>query len=149
MGSVVRGAVVYLTLLLVFRLAGKRTLKETTTFDLVLLLIISESIQQAMLDNDSSLTNAFLLVITLVTLDITLSLVKEYSPRARRILEGVPVLIIEDGTMHQDRMRKERVDRDDVMAAAREKQAVSRMDEIRHAVLEENGDITVIPRERR
>ena len=60
MDSVIRGLVVYLVLLIVFRFSGKRTLAQTTTFDLVLLLIISETIQQALLDNDNSMTNGLL-----------------------------------------------------------------------------------------
>ena len=77
MDSVIRGLAVFITLLVVFRVAGKRTLHETTTFDFVLILIISETVQQAMIDNDNSFTNAFLLVCTLVGINILFSLLKQ------------------------------------------------------------------------
>ena len=73
MNSVIRGAMVYLFLLVIFRLTGKRTMAEITSFELVLLLIISEATQQAMLDEDNSMTNAMLLITTLVGLNLLLS----------------------------------------------------------------------------
>ena len=73
MDSVIRGAVVYLFVLLIFRIAGKRALSEVTTFDLVLTLIISEAIQQALIDSDNSITNAFLILVTQVGLDVLFS----------------------------------------------------------------------------
>ena len=79
MESVIRAAVVYLVLLVLFRIAGKRSLAEVTTFDLVLLLIISEATQQAMVDNDNSMTNALLLVVTLISMNILFSLIARRS----------------------------------------------------------------------
>ena len=73
MDSVLRGLLVYFFLLIVFRISGKRTLSQTTSFDLVLLLIISETTQQAMVDNDHSITNGFLLIMTLVGTSILLA----------------------------------------------------------------------------
>src|SRR5215208_7445629 len=113
MDSVFRGLAVYAFLFLIFRIAGKRTLNQITTFDFVLLLIISESIQQAMIDSDNSVTNAFLLVVTLVGLDILLSLAKQRSSRLARLLDSTPVIVVEDGRLHRDRMKKERIDESD------------------------------------
>ena len=73
MFSVLRGVLVYFFLLVIFRISGKRTISQITTFDFVLLLIISEVVQQAMIANDNSMINAALLVITLVGLDIGVS----------------------------------------------------------------------------
>ena len=84
MESVIRAAAVYLFLLLVFRLAGQRTLAQITTFDLVLLLIISEAIQQALIGNDNSMTNAALVVLTLAGLNVALSILKQRSKKAER-----------------------------------------------------------------
>src|SRR4026208_1960013 len=109
MDSVLRAAAVYFLLLLVFRLAGNRSIGQITAFDFVLLLIISEAIQQAMITTDYSVTNAFLIVVTLVGLDIMMSLWKQKSERVARILDGIPVLVIENGKLHHDRMQKERV----------------------------------------
>lgn len=148
MDSVIRGFAVYAFLLLIFRIAGKRTLNQITTFDVVLLLIISESIQQALIDSDNSMTNAFLLVVTLIGLDIALSVVKQRSKRLARLLDGTPILIIEDGKLHRDRMQKERIDEADILSSARELQGVERLEQIKYAVVEESGHITVIPKEK-
>jgi uncharacterized membrane protein YcaP (DUF421 family) len=146
MDSVIRGAVVYLFILLVFRIAGKRALSEITTFDLVLTLIISEAIQHALIDNDHSMTNAFLIVITLVGLDILLSLLKERSDAVAKAIDDTPVLILRDGELLSDRMKKERVDEADILEAAREQEGIERLEEVKYAILERGGHITVVPK---
>jgi uncharacterized membrane protein YcaP (DUF421 family) len=148
MDTILRAVFVFFLLLVIFRIAGRRTLAQITTFDLVLTLIISEAIQGALLNSsDHSLTNAFLLVVTLVGLDIGLSLLKMRSQRLERLIEGVPVVIVEEGVLHQDRMERERVDRGDLLEAARELQGLGRIDQIRYAVVEKNGRVTIVPKE--
>lgn len=147
MDSVIRAAAVYFLLLIVFRIAGNRSLAQLTAFDLVLLLIISEGIQQAMITSDYSFTNAALLVITLVGLDIMLSLWKRRFPLAGKILDGCPVLIIADGKLQHDAMNRERVDKGDILSAAREKQGLESLDQIKHAVIEPSGGISIVPKE--
>lgn len=145
MNSVLRAAVVYLFLLLIFRLAGNRSAAQITAFDLILLLIVSESIQEAMITDDYSLTNAFLVVITLVGLDIMMSLWKQRSERVEKVLDGVPILVIEDGKLHHARMKMERVDEGDILNAAREHHGLERLDQIKHAIVEASGGITIVP----
>jgi uncharacterized membrane protein YcaP (DUF421 family) len=145
MDVVLRAVTIYMLLLIIFRIAGKRALSQTTTFDFVLLLIISEAIQPAMVRDDYSLTNAFLLVVTLVGLDIALSLIKQRSHRIEQLLDGVPLVIVEDGKPIKDRMQKARVDENDVLTAARELQGLERMEQIKYAVLERSGGISIIP----
>jgi uncharacterized membrane protein YcaP (DUF421 family) len=145
MDSVLRASVVYAVLLVLFRLAGKRTLAEVTTFDFVLLLIISEATQQAMVGSDNSMTNSLLLVGTLIGLNIFLSELKQRFAVVERVLDGMPLLIVEHGKPLKDRMNKERVDVDDVLDAARESHGLERMDQIKYAVLERNGKISIIP----
>ena len=147
MDSIIRGAVVFLFLMVVFRVSGKRTLSQVTTFDFLLLLIVAETTQQAMIDSDNSMTHAALLIITLVGLDIGLSLLKQRSRRLERLMDDVPLVIVQDGEPIEDRMRKCRVDADDVLHAARELQGLERMDQIKFAILERSGGITVIPKE--
>ncbi|HEU4653823.1 MAG TPA: YetF domain-containing protein [Steroidobacteraceae bacterium] len=147
MDSVIRATVVYAVLLILFRLAGKRTLAEVTTFDFVLLLIISEATQQAMVGSDNSMTNSLLLVGTLVGLNILMSELKQRFAVVERVLDGMPLLIVEHGKPLQDRMAKERVDVDDVLDAARESHGLERLDQIKYAVLERNGKISIIPGE--
>jgi uncharacterized membrane protein YcaP (DUF421 family) len=147
MESVIRGLVVYVFLLLIFRIAGKRTLSENTNFDLVLLLIISETTQQAMVDNDHSITNGFLLILTLIGASIGLSLLKQRFPALEQWLEGTPLVIIENGKVLADRMDKTRVDETDILEAARSLRGLERLEQIKYAIVERNGDITIVPAE--
>lgn len=146
MDAVLRAVALYLFLFLVLRLAGRRTVAELTPFDLVLLLIISESTQQALLGNDFSVVNAFLLISTLIVLDIGLSLVKRHFPRATPYLDGLPMVIVENGRALQERMRLARVDVSDVLQSARESQGLETLEQIKYAVLEVNGHISIVPK---
>ncbi|RIH80952.1 hypothetical protein Mterra_03421 [Calidithermus terrae] len=149
MDSVIQALAVYGFLLVLFRLAGKRSLAQITTFDFVLLLIISESIQNALVGQDYSLTHAALLVMTLVGVDIGLSLLKQRSPRIERLLDDVPLIVLENGKPLKDRMNKARVDEEDILSAARELQGLERLDQIKYAVLERSGGITIIPKQQK
>ena len=148
MESVVRALVVYSFLLLLFRIAGKRTLSENTNFDLVLLLIISETTQQAMVDSDHSVSNGFLLITTLVGTSIGLSLLKQRIPVLEKWLDGTALVIVENGRMHKDRMDKVRVDEADVLESARKFQGLERLEQIKYVIVERNGEITIVPAER-
>src|SRR6186713_643614 len=119
MESIIRGLIVYVLLLVVFRIAGKRTLSEATSFDLVLLLIISETTQQAMVDGDHSMTNGAILILTLVGSDILLSLFKQWFPALEAVLDGTAVILIRNGRVLQERLRRERIDVNDILEAAR------------------------------
>ena len=146
MESVIRGVLVYAILFLIFRIAGKRTLAQTSPFELVLLLIISETTQQAMVDSDHSVTNAILLITTLVGMSIALSVVKHYSKTASKWLDGVPVRVQRDGEWDREAADASRVDEEEVLTAARMTRGLRRLDEIDHAVVENYGKISVIPR---
>ncbi len=145
MDSVLRGLLVYFFLLIVFRISGKRTLSQTTSFDLVLLLIISETTQQAMVDNDHSITNGFLLIITLVGTSIVLATLKQFFPRLDLLLEGQPVLVVNKGKLLHDIMNKARVGEEDILSAARMLHGLERMDQIKYAILERDGEISIVP----
>ena len=146
MESVIRPALVYLFLLLLLRLTGKRTLAQITSFDFVLLLIISEATQQALIGEDNSMINSAIVVSTLIGLNIVMSLLKQRSKWFDRLLDDIPLVIVADGKPLKDRMDKARVDEDDVLDAARENHGLERMDQVRHAILERDGQISIIPR---
>lgn len=148
MESVVRGVAVYGLLLVIFRITGKRALGQITTFDLVLLLIISEAIQNGMVGAGHSVTNALVLIVTLVVVDVGLTWLKTRAPAVERWLEGAPTVIVEDGRPLHDRLARWGVDVGDVLRAARNLQGLERLDQVKYAVLERNGDISIIPRER-
>src|SRR5436309_4133313 len=97
MESVLRAAAIYFFMLILFRIAGKRSVTEMSNFEFVLLLIVGEATQQAVLGKDYSLTNAFLVIATLIGINIGLSLVKQRSHRFRRLFDGMPLVIVEHG----------------------------------------------------
>lgn len=146
MDSVLRGAAVYCFVLFIFRLAGKRSLAQMTTLDLVVLLIVAGATEHAMLGDDFSLTNCFLLSMTLLGLDRLLGVWKLRQPSVAKVLEGVPLVLIQDGHIQYDRLQKARVDVNDVLAEARAHQGLERLDQIKYAVLELNGTISIVPK---
>jgi len=145
MDDIARSLAIYGMLLALFRLTGKRALAQITTFDFILLLIIGEATQQALLGNDFSLVNAFTVIVTLMVADLGLSLAKQHSRKLNRILEGEPLLLVDNGRFMKEHMDKARVDEEDILEAARSLQGLERADQIKFAVLERNGEITVIP----
>ena len=146
MEIVLRSVAIYAVVWLVFRISGKRTLKDLTTFDFVLLLIISECTQQGLVGENYSVTGALIAVSTLVVVDILLSLAKRRFEKVEKVLDNVPVLLIENGRLHRDRLRKERVDEADILVSARQLRGISRLDDIEYAILETSGSISIIPK---
>jgi uncharacterized membrane protein YcaP (DUF421 family) len=149
MDSVLRGLAVYFVLLLVTRLSGRRALAEMTPFDFVLILIVAETTQQALLGEDYSIVNAAILILTLFTTDIGLSYVKRRFRRIAKVVDGTPTLLVCHGQPLDEVMRKVRVDIDDVLQAGREQHGLERLDQIEFAVLEIGSRISIIPARQR
>ena len=149
METVIRGIVVYFFLMVVLRLSGRRSLAQITSFDFVLLLIIASTAQQALLGEDFSLTNAMILVITLVGVDVALSYIKQASSTASIILDGSPTVLISRGELDNDALRRSRVELEDVLQAARQQHGLKRLHEIGFAILEVDGSLSIIPAEGR
>ncbi|AZF10438.1 MULTISPECIES: DUF421 domain-containing protein [unclassified Pseudomonas] len=145
MDSVLRAAAIYLVLMILFKVAGRRSLAELNTFDLVLLMVIGEATQQALLGDDFSLTNAVLVIVTLIAIDIGLSLLKQRSLWFSRVLDGGPTVVVEEGRVLHERLKRARLDEDDILEAARSAQGILEIKHIRFAILERNGKISVIP----
>ena len=148
MDSVLRGAAIYFFLLLVTRLSGRRTLAQTTPFDFVLLLIIAETTQQALLGDDFSITNAVVLITVLFGLDIGMSYVKQWLPPVALVLDGGPTILVSNGVPDWRAMKRARVELADVLASARQHQGLARLEEIKFAILEAGGDISIVPARR-
>ena len=147
MDTVLRSVIVYLFMLLVFRISGKRSLSQITTFDLILLLVISEAAQQALVGNDFSITNAFVVIATLIALDTAFSWIESRSPAFSRAVEGLPVVIVENGKLLEDRAKQEGLTLAEILAQGREKHGLERLDQFKYAILERHGGISVIPTE--
>jgi uncharacterized membrane protein YcaP (DUF421 family) len=119
MDPVLRGFIIYFAVWLFIRLSGRRTLAELTTFDFVLLLIIAEATQQALLGDDFSVTNGLLLVLTLITINIALAVLQRYWPPIGKVFNGVSMVIVEEGRPLRELMERARVEDEDVLEAAR------------------------------
>lgn len=145
MDSVLRAAAIYLVLMVLFKIAGRRSLAELTTFDLVLLMVIGEATQQALLGDDFSLVNALLVIVTLIAIDIGFSLVKQRSLRFSRLLDGGPTILVEQGRVLHRRLKHARLDEEDILEASRSAQGIVDISQIKFAVLERNGKISIIP----
>ncbi len=145
MDSVLRAAFIYFFLLIVFRIAGRRTLSEMTTFDFVLLLIIGEATEPVLLGDDPSMVHAAIVIITLLFINIGMSLIKSRSKTMEKLMDGVPTIIVEHGRLMQERMSTARVSRDDVMEAARRMHGIERLEPIKYAIVEVSGGITIVP----
>ena len=123
METILRGLVIYLIVWLLMRITGKRSLAQVTIFDFVLLLMIGEATQQALLGNDFSVTNAFLAILTLIGIDIVVTRAGQRWPAFDKFTNDVPLVLIENGRPIDDRLEKSRVNEDDVLAQARMQQA--------------------------
>ncbi|HVL03011.1 MAG TPA: YetF domain-containing protein, partial [Acidimicrobiales bacterium] len=108
--------------------------------------VIGEGAQQGLLGEDFSVTNALLVITTFIVFDIGLGLAKQRLPWLERAVEGTPVVVFADGQPLQDRMDRVRINESDILEAAREKQGLERLDQVKFAVLERSGGISIIPR---
>ncbi|AVU76900.1 DUF421 domain-containing protein [Pseudomonas sp. Fig-3] len=147
MDSVLRAAAIYVALLVLFKIAGRRSLAEITTFDFVLLMIIGEATQQALLGDDFSLTNSLMVIVTLIAIDVGLSLLKQRSQWVSQLIDGGPTIIVEDGRILKARLRHARLIEEDIMEAARSSQGIETLEQIKFAIIERNGKISVIAKE--
>ncbi|KGB03385.1 MULTISPECIES: DUF421 domain-containing protein [Leclercia] len=147
MEMILRAVAIYLILLVVFKIAGRRALLQMTSFDLILLLIISEATQQALLGNDFSVTGAMLTIVTLVVIDMLFGVLKKYIHGAESVLDGSPVILVSHGELQNDKLKKVDVSCDDILVSARQNHGITELKEIKYAILERNGHISIIPEE--
>ena len=147
MDTVLRSAAVYIFLMLIFRISGKRSLSQITTFDFILLLIISEATQQALVGQDFSFINTAVVVVSLVVLDITFSWMEGRWPVFGRVVGSLPVVVVEHGRLLHDRAKQEGVTLSEILAAGRENHGLERLDQFKYAILERHGGISVVPTE--
>jgi uncharacterized membrane protein YcaP (DUF421 family) len=147
METVLRSVAVYLFVLVVFRISGKRSLSQITTFDFILLLIISEATQQALLGNDYSIINALVVIASLIVLDVAFSWMEGRWPGFGRVMGSLPVVIVEHGRLLDDRAKQEGVTLSEILAAGRELHGLERLEQFKYAILERHGGISVVPTE--
>ncbi len=140
---VLRACIVYFVLLVMIRASGKRTMGQFTPFDMLLVVLLGNAVQNALLGPDTSVGGGLVLAVTLITLNWTVGLVSARSARIEAIIEGSPVLLARDGQVYKDVLRKELISRVDFDRALREAGCIA-VDDIQSAVLETNGHITIV-----
>jgi uncharacterized membrane protein YcaP (DUF421 family) len=143
MDLVLRAVVVFAFVLLLTRVIGKRELGSLQPIDLILLIVLGDALQQGLTQDDYSLTGALLVVSTIAVLQVFVSWVAYRFPRSRPVLEGEPIIILQDGRLIERNLRRERLTENDVAEEAR-KQQIAHLADVRFAVLETSGTITFI-----
>ncbi len=144
---VLRTAIVYLFLVVVLRITGKREVGQMSILELIVILIISDAVQNSMVGENATLWGGLVAVLTLLAMDLGLKALTGRSKRLRRAVEGEPRLLVRDGHLLDRALREEGVEPDQVRAAIRG-QGIARVEDVRLAVLETDGSISVIPMER-
>jgi uncharacterized membrane protein YcaP (DUF421 family) len=139
---VARAVIIYVFLLVILRMTGRRQVGQLAPFDLVLLLVLSNGVQNAINAGDNSLTAGIVLSVTLIALNVTMANVTWRWRKLEALIEGKPRLLIHNGKMVQQGLAKERITRHEMMAALRDA-GVSKIEEVQTAVLETNGHISV------
>ncbi|HLB22094.1 MAG TPA: YetF domain-containing protein [Solirubrobacteraceae bacterium] len=145
MDLVIRAAVVFFFVFLVTRVVGRRELSQLEPFDLILLVVVGDLVQQGVTQNDESVTGALIVISTIAMLTVAVSWLSYRSRRVRLIAEGEPIVLVQDGRPIERNMRRERITLQDIEEEARQAQITSVAD-LRWAILEDNGRISCISR---
>lgn len=146
MDIVLRAAAMFALLYILLRLLGKREIGQMTSFELVVLIVMGDLIQQGVTHNDMSLVGATLAVITFAFLALALSWATYLFPRAEKLLDGEPRVIIRDGTLLEDNLRRDRVTRAEVESEMR-LAGIGSMRDVAWGILETQGKISFIKRD--
>lgn len=143
---VLRAVVVYVFVLVVVRLAGKRSVGQFTPFDLVVVVLLGNAVQNSLIGQDTSLLGGLLLAATLIGLNWLVGWITARSPRVDRLVEGSPVLLVRDGVVFEQALRQQHLSRGDLDESLRQ-QGCDDIDDVALAVLETNGHVSVIRRQ--
>jgi uncharacterized membrane protein YcaP (DUF421 family) len=145
---VLRSAATFIFVLVLMRVLGRRELSSMEPFDLVILVVIGDLVQQGVTQQDYSITGSILAVGTIGILTVIASWLSFQFPRVRPVLDGRPVVLLEDGKPIEDNMRRERITLDELAAQARLSEIES-LDQVQWAVLETGGQVSFIKKQRR
>jgi uncharacterized membrane protein YcaP (DUF421 family) len=141
---VARTALVYLAVFVGLRLAGKRELGQMTVFDLVVILLISNAVQNSMVGIDFSVQGGIVAAFVLLALNRGVALARLRGGRWGRLIEGTPTVLVEDGQLIEPHLRRESIERDEVEMVVRE-HGIDSLDDVKLAVLETDGSISIVP----
>jgi len=145
MDIALRAAFLYAFVVFLMRVMGRRELSSLSPLDLVLLIVLGDAIQQGMTQDDYSVTGAVIAVSTIAVVQVGISYLSFRSRRARRVLEGEPVVIIEDGKLIERNLRRERLTEDEIAEKMRTQQIAS-VEDVEWGILESSGNMSFIPK---
>ena len=146
MESILRATFAFFFFLILFRVIGKRAASELTMMDFVMMTLIGGTVFYMMSAGDFSMANGITLAVTLIVLNYFSGILMKKSKMAKAFLDGVPMVLVKDGEVYEDRIRKSHVSVMDILQAGRE-QGIEKLEDIRYAVLEKGGNISIIKRE--
>jgi uncharacterized membrane protein YcaP (DUF421 family) len=145
MDLVLRATAVFFLILVITRAVGRRELSSMEPFDLILLVVMGDLVQQGVTQSDYSLTGATIVIVTIAVLTVGTAYLSFRFRRLRPLLEGEPVVLVSDGRVLRDNLRRQRMTVEEVLAEARQ-QSIGELDDIRFAVLETSGRISFLKR---
>jgi uncharacterized membrane protein YcaP (DUF421 family) len=143
MDIVIRATVIFLLVLFVTRVMGKRELASLEPFDVILLVVIGDLVQQGVTQSNYSLTGSILAILTISILTVATAYLNVRFRRLRPLLEGEPIVLIERGNILERNLRRERLTLEELIAEARQ-QSIGSLDDVEWAVLETNGKISFL-----
>jgi uncharacterized membrane protein YcaP (DUF421 family) len=145
MDIAVRGIVLYLFIVLVMRIIGRRELSSMSPFDLILLIIVGDAVQQGLTQDDYSVTGALIAVSTIASMQVLTSYLTFRSERARKVFEGLPIVLVDRGKLVGENLKRERMTEDEVAEEMRAQQ-IGSLGDVEWAILEANGSVSFIKR---
>jgi uncharacterized membrane protein YcaP (DUF421 family) len=145
MDLVIRATVIFFFIFLVTRVAGRRELSALEPFDLILLVVLGDLVQQGITQSDESVTGTLIVISTITLLSVAVSWVSFRSGKVRLVTEGEPIILVQDGEIIERNLRRERLTHGDLEEEARQQQVAS-LSDIRWAILEKEGTISIIPK---
>src|SRR5438552_8549064 len=145
MDLAIRAVVLFTFIFLLTRVIGRRELSSLEPFDLILLIVIGDAVQQGLTQDDYSVTGSLIVVSTFAIMQVLVSYASFRFPVLRPALEGEPIVIVQDGKPIERNLKRERLTVGEILTEARQQQ-LARLDEIEWAVLETSGKISIIPK---
>jgi uncharacterized membrane protein YcaP (DUF421 family) len=145
MDLVIRATVIFAFIFLVTRISGRRELSSLEPFDVILLVVLGDLVQQGITQSDESVTGTLIVISTVTLLSVAVGWVSFRSRKVRVVTEGEPIVLVQDGRVIERNLRRERLTRGDLEEEAR-RQQISSLEDIQWAILEKGGSISVIPK---
>jgi uncharacterized membrane protein YcaP (DUF421 family) len=147
MDLVLRAVVTFFFIFLLTRIIGRRELSSLEPFDLILLIVLGDAVQQGLTQDDYSVTGAITVITTFALLQVLLSYLNFRVPRLRPILDGEPIVIVQDGKVIERNLKRERLTVEELAEEARMNQIAS-LDQVQWAVLETSGQISFVEKQK-